>query len=96
MRACATKSNWPKRPIITAADFQAYPWDALSAEVTNSLFHLTYPSLSAGVHYLLTSSNLVDWSSITTNLTAASNAFEYFDPSIGSQSPRFYRVQSPR
>jgi plastocyanin len=57
---------------------------------TNGLFLLTVNGIAGQTYATETSSNLVNWSAISTNL-APSNSFPVVDPSATNAAPRFYR-----
>jgi hypothetical protein len=62
-----------------------------SGFVTNSMFQISVAGITGSNYVLQASTNLVNWSSISTN-PAATNVFNLMDPNAANFPYRFYRV----
>jgi mono/diheme cytochrome c family protein len=62
-----------------------------SGFVSNNVFQLGFSGIAGSNYVLQTSTNLLDWTPLTTN-TATTNLFYLTDPAAGNYPRRFYRV----
>jgi hypothetical protein len=80
-------------PDQLGVNFKAYRWNALSMDgISGNLMYLAYAGTSGNSVQLLTSSNLFNWSAISTNTIGSSNLLEFRLP-FSTETPRqFYRT----
>ena len=83
-------------PSQSGLNFQACLWNTLSmGECTNRILHLILASHNTGLTYrTLSSSDLVHWTPIATNLVGASHYYDVFVP-ITSGPQQFFRTVRP-
>jgi hypothetical protein len=88
------------RSIIVGPDqldvnFQAYYWNALSRDaVSNGVMQMVFAATNEQTIRLQTSTNLLQWSSISTNTVGSSNYLELALP-VSTDAARFYRTATP-
>lgn len=71
-------------------DFKAYHWNALSLDgISNNVMQLMYAGTNGRTVRLLTSSNLLDWSAVSTNAIGSSNLLEFRVP-LSLETPRLF------
>lgn len=82
-------------PDQVGVNFKAYHWNALSLDgVTNGMLDVIFPGTNGATYWIQDSSNLVDWTSMTTNTVGPDNFLELQIP-ITSDPGWFYRVVKP-
>jgi hypothetical protein len=89
----------PKTRLLTVGpdqpgvNFTAYHWNALSLDsLSSNVMQLRYAGTNGHAVRLLTSSNLFDWSAVSTNVIDSSNLLEFRIP-VSPQTPKeFYRT----
>ena len=69
------------------------PIRVLALDVTNSTATFRWTSVFGGTYRIETSTNMVAWATLITNLTASSNSY-IFTTNFGG-NPRFFRIRSP-
>jgi hypothetical protein len=76
-------------------DFTAYRWNSLSLDdVANGVLHVVYAATNGQTVRLQTSSDLSQWSPLSTNVMGLSNYWEFILP-IGNEPTRFFRASTP-
>jgi Glycosyl hydrolase family 9./N-terminal ig-like domain of cellulase. len=63
------------------------------ASIAEGTFSFELSGTPNNVYVIQTSTNLTDWTSISTNQLSSEGVFEFVDASTGSSSLRFYRVK---
>jgi hypothetical protein len=76
-------------------NFQAYHWNAMSLEaVTNGVMRCVIADTNGLTCRVLTSTNLIEWSPVSTNVVGPGNYFEVSLPITGAPA-RYYRTAIP-
>lgn len=83
-------------PSQSGLNFEACRWNTLSlGECTNHILHLILASHNTGLTYrTLSSSNLVQWTPIATNMVGASHYYDVFVP-VTNGPQQFFRTVRP-
>jgi hypothetical protein len=83
-------------PDQLTANFRAYRTNCISLDsATNSTLHLVFSGTNNQSIRLLLSTNLPNWTPISTNSIGSSNYFETFIPIVTNSGPHFYSIASP-
>jgi uncharacterized repeat protein (TIGR03806 family) len=79
--------------VAASALFSVFPLVfAPSSSMINGQFWMEFTGVPGSNYVLLASTNLIDWTPLTTNL-ATSNQFNLLDPGASNFPQRFYRVE---
>ena len=82
-------------PDQLGVDFKAYLWNSIALEgVSNGVLHFRYTGTNGYARSVWTSSNLIDWTAISTNLIGPSNQLDFYSTNTG-QRTEFYRAVGP-
>jgi hypothetical protein len=90
LMANAFRTNYNTSVAATAL-FVIQPLHFTSAGFTNNLFQMGFAGTTGSNYVLQSSTNLLDWSPLSTNL-ATTNLFNLVDPRASNFPARFYRV----
>jgi uncharacterized repeat protein (TIGR03806 family) len=77
--------------VAASALFLVQPLYFTSAAFSNNVFQLGFAGATGSNYVLQASTNLINWTPISTN-TTATNLFNWFDPNAANYPDRFYRV----
>jgi hypothetical protein len=74
-------------------DFRAFMWNSLEVEgVSNQVIHLIYAGTNGQTLRVLASTNVVNWSTISTNIVGSEGTFDFFDLISSSAGARYYQT----
>jgi len=98
--APATDQRGVPRPQGSRVDMGAYEYQFTTACITGSRFlsssHYWLQACGMPIQFytLQTSTNLLNWSDVSTGLTGIDGVHEFIDANLGSCNARFYRLKS--
>jgi hypothetical protein len=80
---------------IKTASISCPPLISSITRPTNGPAHLSFKGTTGYVYTVQCSSNLVNWQTLSTNVTGTNASYSFDDPDGGTPSSRFYRVLWP-